>query len=173
MARTRSLALFHPSPRRANVPLKPLGEKGLDPVVAIWVVWDNPPGFSGWETLGKPNNTAILLGRRPRGKRVLAPFALRRPYHSLLFDFCLLLSPESAKPGPRQPPVPVLSFSARADVPPSKNRRTKLVVSDRGFCSGASNGDRVPSAYRNPPTIASPPHRHALNSPSVFLFSQG
>ena len=132
-----------------------------------------PTRFLGLGNTGKPNNTAILIKSEACGKRVLAPFARRLPDHSLLCDFCLLLSSESAAPAPSVHPSQFCHFQLGPMYHPPKKRRTKIVISDRGFCSGLSNGDRIASAYRNPPTIASPPHRHALNSPSVFLFSQG
>ena len=132
-----------------------------------------PTRFLGLGNTGKPNNSAILHEEVARGKRVLAPFGRHRPDHSLLFDFYLLLSSESAAPALSGHPYQDCHFQLGPMYHPPQKRRTKIVISDRGFCSGLSNGDRIPSAYRNPPTIASPPHRHALNSPSVFLFSQG
>ncbi len=76
-----------------------------------------PTRFLGLGNTGKPNNSAILSEGRVCGKRVLSPFAGLRSHHSLLFDSCVLMSPESTTHGPRQLSVQGLSFSARADVP--------------------------------------------------------
>ena len=77
-------ALFRPPPREATVPLRPLGEKGLDPVCATWVIWDNPPGFYG-ETLESKTMRPFLSSDRheARGSWPILPVAAQITYNRL------------------------------------------------------------------------------------------
>ena len=128
-----------------------------------------PTRFLGLGNTGKPNNSAILHAEPAGGKRFWPHLLVDTRITHFFSTFACSCHRNRPNPGSVGHPYYSCHSQLGPMYHPPQSGCTKLVVSDRGFCSGPSNGDRIPSAYKIPASATAFSRGDVINNHSRIV----